>query len=159
MFVFFCSTLFAMACLVDFDACFPNHSFDWPAIVIFYSSRAFFHLKSVSYVLFWSLKNFTFLAPNEKFGLKKSSLKKVELTLPWSPGSASEPGYRTMRLDWDIVFKPNTRHTDCDQHCTASQIETSICTRRTKLISWSDNNNVCGDNQSLCADHRWMPSN
>jgi len=71
--VFCCWTLFAMA-FFYFEACFPNHSFDWPAILghSFILPVRFFHPKCLSYLLFQIFLNFTFLASNKKLIRKKS---------------------------------------------------------------------------------------
>jgi len=62
---------FGMAFLVNFDASFTNHAFDWPATAFFYSDRAFFWSEKPSFVLF-GIKKHTFLASNEKLVWKKS---------------------------------------------------------------------------------------
>jgi len=79
---FCCWTLFAMAILVNFDACFPNHGFDWPEIVFVYSSRAFFVLKVFLMCCFEFFLKLRFLNPTKKSGWKKSGYLYLGSTWP-----------------------------------------------------------------------------
>jgi len=70
-----CYTLFAVAFLVNFDACFPNHGFDLPTVVIFYSSRGFvFILKVFLMCCFDFLKMLSSSHPTKKLGWKTTTV-------------------------------------------------------------------------------------